>query len=238
MKRPRLSAFTGLVSLLTFGSGCSNDGSTPEATPVVRTTPDYATASPSVKEPKHPILSPFYTTMKWGNLQYPLVSVADRMTTLNMQEATNVRNVSEYVINKDKQLGLVKYDSFPEEQIDFQRVQVIMKIGRDEYIITVANMDETKNSDEEYGNYDVLFLTIRPNASKKNNDIIEFRDTGLDGNVNFMESTNKISLFGHKLTADTRFSHDVDFRLENREIAQTLYTTALDRIIAFYERNK
>lgn len=34
MKRPRLSALTGLVSLLTFGSSCSEDAPVPEASPV------------------------------------------------------------------------------------------------------------------------------------------------------------------------------------------------------------
>ena len=169
MKRSRLSALTGLVGLLTFG--CSDDVPAPEVTPieavsVVQTTPDYRTASPPVEELKPVSLDPRYSTQKNGNLQYPLVSIADGGTTLNMEEAAKARKAVELVINNDRKSG-VKYNSFPEEQIAYQRVQAVMKIKLDEYTITAANMDESRKSEDESDNYDVLYLIIKPNVTKK-----------------------------------------------------------------------
>ena len=174
MKRSRLSAFSGLVSLLTFSSGCSDDVPAPEVAqavsvaqqPVVQTTPDYRTASPPVEELKPVSLDPRYSTQKNGNLQYPLVSTAVSGTTLNMEEAAKARKAVELVINYDRKSG-VKYNFFPEEQIAYQRVQAVMKIKLDEYTITAANMDESRKSEDESDNYYVLYLIIKPNVTKK-----------------------------------------------------------------------
>ena len=51
-----------------------------------------------------------------------------------------------------------------------------------------------------------------------------------------MESPREkaMTLFGRKISANTNFSTRAN-RLGDKEIAQTLYMTALDRIIGFYE---
>ena len=240
MKRSRLSA---LVFSAALESGCIVDTTEnayvpPQRTPVVQTTPDYRTASPPVEELKPVSLDPRYSTQKNGNLQYPLVSTAVSGTTLNMEEAAKARKAVELVINNDRKSG-VKYNSFPEEQIAYQRVQAVMKIKLDEYTITAANMDESRKSEDESETYDVLFLTIKPNVTKNNTNVVTFEDTGLDGDVNFMESPREkaITLFGRKISANTNFSTRAN-RLGNKEIAQTLYMTALEKIIEFYEQKK
>ena len=46
-----------------------------------------------------------------------------------------------------------------------------------------------------------------------------------------------MTLFGRKISANTNFSTRAN-RLGNKEIAQTLYMTALEKIVEFYEQKK
>lgn len=240
MKPSRLSALTGLVSLLTLGSGCSDDAPTPEVAPVevvsVAEHQQEPALTPSVQSPKQTPLNPEYTTMTNANLQYPLVSVADRGTTQSVEEAAKVRKVAAYIINASTDIELVTYESPTSGVQQIQRTEAVLTVGSNIYTVLVVNLDETKSTDE----YDQLNVTIIPKRSTKGSSPLEIIDRGLDGNVNYMASPYKkaMKLFDRTLLPDTKYTSDVGSKLENRELAQFLYTTALDKIIAFYETNK
>lgn len=261
MKRIGLSAVTELVSLLTFGSGCNGNAPTPEVAPLPQRASiqenlsleqavssynyglyEYGSESPTSAPRKGIELSPV-----GGNLKYSLVAVPDEGTVLDPKKTEKVKRVVEHLFAKDKQPKLISYDDSPhgwEESL--QRVEVVARISPGRYTITALNFSCIGGNSR--CNEDELSLSILPNGRKEYGQII-FMDWGLDGTVDYMGPYSllpfekPLKLFGRTLLADTRYTprddrSRIDQQLDKKAVADTLYTTALDRIIAFYEKKQ
>ena len=168
-------------------------------------------------------------------LEYPLTSVPDEGTNLDESQAAKARKLAEYVITRDKQPGLLSYDTNSTRgSVDYQSVQAVMVIDGQRYRVWVGNSDENAKSVMS----DSMSFFVRPEGTKEEEQPTTFSDTGLDGRCNFGIIPAKMSGIGKVVYFNAGVSGTKPEGLEHKDRFQSLYNGTLDTLIKFYERSK
>ncbi len=164
-------------------------------------------------------------------LLFPLTSKSYEGAEFNEQIAAKARKAAEYVITRDKQKGLLSFDSDYKIGRYGQGVKAEMQIDDLIYTIWVQNRDEAKTT-----NLDLISISMRPKDSHGDNKLIKVSDEGLDGICEHGVIPEGLSDNGQRIVY--RFDSIEIFRTdpENKERFQILYRETLDNIIEFYER--
>ncbi len=244
-----IRTLSALVMSAALEIGC-NTSETQDVTSYVpiETRPAYTPVLPPAEYESHaPTPLPTRETTELSppseTLKFPLVAIADEGTTLNPKKTRKVKKVVEYLFTKDKQPPLLSYDDSNNGWDALQRVEVVARISSVSYTITALNFSYTGTGSR--GHEDQLSISISQKERNKNNPIT-FEDKGLDGHVDYMGPWSlspfeePVTLFGRTLPVNTRYAPrdtrvSIDPQLSKNEVADTLYTRALDRIIQFYE---
>ena len=116
----------------------------------------------------------------------------------------------------------------------YQGVQSVMVIDGQWYTVWVAN--HNKQSDIKLEN-NMLFW-IRPEGTSGQDSLTIFSDEGLDGRCDFGIIPAKASGIGKMILFNGGAHGTKPEGLEHRDTFQKLYTTTLDKLIGFYERQK
>lgn len=179
----------------------------------------------------------------------PLTSKPDVGTILDESKAAKARQLVEYIITRPKQKGLLHYDPHYTNSDEYQSVQVVMKVDEWNYTVWVANRQEgTQNTAEP----DTISFELRPAKAvkakekgklgkdkdkdrTKNDKVITFTDTGLDGRCDFGLIPRGMSENGQEWLyqpASRYFPQPIGE--EHQPHFQKLYEETLERLVKFY----
>lgn len=166
-------------------------------------------------------------------LEYPLTSTPDIGTELDEQTAAKARKVAEYVMTRDKQKGLLHFDTELRTAGDYQTVQAVMEIDDWIYTVSVINGDENAKLKMP----DLIYFQMRPKGTHGLDELIGFSDEGLDGRCNYGLIPVGLNATGQRLLYLAQSSLNPTGRgLQHKDTFQKLYGETLDKVIQFYER--
>ncbi len=159
-------------------------------------------------------------------LKFPLVSTADKGTTLDKTRSDKIRKLAEYALTVNKKQGITSHilRFFSEENDLFygvkqQELWVDIEFEGTKYTISVTNYDEGRNKNAR----DDIGIIVVPN--KKGDSA--FGDMGLDGNCDYAWALRK------KGQRNQRYQVQVRGRDDKAE-AQRLFDQAVDTLLRFY----
>ena len=174
-------------------------------------------------------------TLAYNPLKYPLVSIPDEVTTLDVAKAAKARKLAEYVITKDeKRQGIISHKPYATSgRKDYQSVEAVIVVDGQQYSIYVDNWNkQDPNLKQKNG----IVIYERPEGTKDADNLTVIRDEGLDGRCNYGTLFPKASGTGKVIEFRDGFDGLPSNGLEHRDRFQALYDQTLDRLITFYEK--
>lgn len=158
-------------------------------------------------------------------LKFPLVSTADKGTTLDKARSDKIRKLADYALTVNKKQGIMSHKPyfFTEEDpfygVKYQEVWVDIEFEGAKYTINVDNYDEAGNKNAR----DTIVIMAIPNKGRDS----AFADQGLDGNCDYAWALRR------KGENEQFHQFQVKSRDDKAE-AQRLFDQTVDTLLRFY----